>query len=123
MIVLGVHHTSLPVNNLQRSIDFYCGVLGLQTIPRPDMGVPGVWLELGNAQLHLIDHPESVGVEVVESANPRGRHEAFAIADLEATKAHLEANGITVNAPGSRLAQFWVQDPDGHVIEFIQPDR
>ena len=122
-MVIGVHHTSLPVNGLERSMKFYCGVLGLGVLPRPDMGVPGVWLDLGNAQLHLIDHPESVDVEVVEFANPRGRHEAFEVADLAAMKAHLEANNITVNDAGSRLSQFWVQDPDGHVIEFIQPRR
>ena len=49
MIANGVHHISFCVSDLDRSRRFYEEILGLAEIPRPDLGLPGVWYSAGNA--------------------------------------------------------------------------
>ena len=120
-IVARVHHSSFPVRDLDASIAFYEGVLGLERLPRPDMGVPGVWLGVGDAQIHLIHDPARVTVSLEGEPDPRGRHEAFAVADLDATREYLAERGIVPVGGRHGVRQMWIKDPDGHVLEFIQP--
>lgn len=119
---LALDHISLTVRDLDRSLTFYEGLLGLERLPRPEMGVAGVWLGIGASQVHLIVHDESRGDigSTPSAVNPAGPHLAMAVADYDATVALLEQAGLTVVGIGSRRAQCWVQDPDGYVIEFIK---
>ena len=49
-------HSSLLVQDTERSIEFYRGVLGLQVdYSRPEMDFPGAWLEIGDQQIHLLE--------------------------------------------------------------------
>jgi catechol 2,3-dioxygenase-like lactoylglutathione lyase family enzyme len=120
-LALATHHVSLSVRDLDRSLAFWSGVVGLEQIPRPDMGVQGVWLGVGETQLHLIVYDESrgdVGAQPT-SVNAAAPHVAFAVDDYERTVAHLRDAGLDVAEAGARRGQCWVQDPDGYVVEFI----
>lgn len=120
---LATHHTSLCVDDLDRSLAFWSGVLGLEKIPRPEMNVEGVWLGVGDTQVHLIVFDErraDVGTRP-KSINPAAPHVAFAVADYDATVTHLRDAGLDVLEAGGSRGQCWVQDPDGHVVEFIVP--
>jgi catechol 2,3-dioxygenase-like lactoylglutathione lyase family enzyme len=111
---------SFPVRELARSRRFYEGVLGLQTIPRPDLGaIAGVWYAAGPCEVHLIETPPGVDPGAPPSRlNPLARHAAFAVESYDETLAHLRAHGLEVFE--SRAGgQMWVQDPDGHIIELI----
>jgi catechol 2,3-dioxygenase-like lactoylglutathione lyase family enzyme len=122
--VLGAHHTSFPVKDLARARDFYENVLGLQQIPRPDLGIGGVWYQAGSCEVHLIEVPPGAEVGPAPPAlNPMDRHAAFAIADYEAALAHLKAHGHQVLETSPDNGQMWVRDPDGHIIELIVPRR
>ena len=35
-----LHHSSIRVSDVARSVEFYEGLLGLRSIPRPDFGIP-----------------------------------------------------------------------------------
>ena len=50
----GLHHVGLLVENLERSLDFYMGTLGLElNSARPDNKLPyrGAWLWIGRQAL------------------------------------------------------------------------
>ncbi len=114
------HHLSFPVTDLERSRRFYEGVLGLEQIPRPDLGtLQGIWYQAGACEVHLIVVPEGADVGTPPSkVNPIGRHSAFAVQDYDQTLAFLKGEGLEV-VESPRGGQMWVQDPDGHVIELI----
>jgi glyoxylase I family protein len=121
-IAVTAHHMSFPVRDLERARTFYEEVLGLRSIPRPDLGaLAGAWYGAGPCEVHLIERPEGSDVgQPPASLTPLARHAAFAIDDYDAALAHLRAHGCAVLE--SRAAgQMWVRDPDGHVIELIVP--
>lgn len=118
------HHTSFPVRDLERSRQFYEGVLGLRQKPRPDFGFPGAWYDAGHCEVHLIQSVPGVDVGAAPpSLNPMARHEAFAVDDYAETLAHLKAHGLNVLETSAEQGQMWVCDPDGHIIELIAERR
>ena len=120
---LALHHGSLSVHDLDRSLAFWEGTLGLGRLPRPDMGVEGVWLGIGDAQVHLIVFdPRRGDVGTTPgSINPAAAHVAFAVDDYTGTVTRLRAAGLEVLETSAARGHCWVRDPDGHVVEFIQP--
>ncbi len=122
MIAKSVHHVSFAVRNLDDSLAFYRDLLGMQTVERPDFGIPGAWLSAGNAQVHLIEAPEGADVGAPPpSLSPIANHQAFAVEDYGATLAGLKEQGIEVLETSAEQGQLWIRDPDGHVIELIDP--
>ncbi|HXC52390.1 MAG TPA: VOC family protein [Candidatus Limnocylindrales bacterium] len=122
-VVRSVDHISFSVRDLDTSLRFYCDVLGLEKAPRPDLGFPGAWLTVGDAQVHLLQVPEGFdGGTPPPSLNPLASHAAFGIDDHAATRDHLKRHGheiFELEASG----QMWVKDPDGYIIELISSRR
>lgn len=119
-------HVSIAVSDLERARDFYGRILGLAEIPRPDLGVPGIWYGLdGGLQLHILAKPDPAGPQ------PQGQtfsltdpHFALACSDVAATAAALAAQGLKTfenRPPGGGFAQVFVKDADGNMVEFIGP--
>jgi catechol 2,3-dioxygenase-like lactoylglutathione lyase family enzyme len=122
MIAKRAHHVSFAVADLERSREFYERVLGLEPIPRPELGIPGVWYGAGNVELHLIATPAGLDTgRPAEKLSPLANHTAFAIDDYAATLAHLRGHGLEVleMRPGVG-PQMWIRDPDGNVIELVE---
>lgn len=110
MTPTSLHHASIRVSDLARSIAFYEGVLGLRAIARPELGIAGRWYGIGGGQLHLIEGTAPGG-----PLDPSGPHCAIAVADLGAARRELQAAGVETLDPGG--SQLWLRDPDGNVIE------
>jgi glyoxylase I family protein len=120
MIAGRVDHVSFPVRDLARALAFWRDVLGLEPMPRPDLGFPGAWLRAGDAQVHLIEVPADFqGGTPPPHLNPLAGHTAFAIDDYDAVLATIQRHGLEVLALGPEAGQLWIRDPDGHVIELI----
>ena len=123
MIALRVHHISFAVSDLAAARRFYEGVLGLEAISRPELGIPGIWYGAGGSEVHLIQTPPGVDV----GARPRGgispmaNHQAFAIEDYVKVRDALRAQGVEVLETSPERGQMWIRDPDGNVIELIAP--
>ncbi len=104
-------HSSIRIGNLQRSREFYEGILGLAPATRPDLGFPGAWYALGDGQLHLIQS----GPMFPDGIDPTAPHVAIQVDDLDAARRQLQAAGIPMLDLGSN--QLWVHDPDGNTVE------
>ena len=60
--VLGLDHISIIVRDADASLRFYQNLLGLECLPRPDLGFPGYWLDLQAGQtIHImqLDNPNA----------------------------------------------------------------
>ncbi len=116
MHLSGVHHVSLNVDDVETAGRFYREVLGLEVLPRPDFGFPGLWLEAGGQQIHLI--------QVDDHRAPEGQHFAFRVEDLDAALEDLRGKGVETSpafeVPGAGRQSF-LRDPAGNIIELNQP--
>lgn len=112
--VLGVHHVSLNVADVDEALAFYTGTLGLGVrSDRPAFGFGGAWLDVGGQQIHLIEAPTPSNL---------GQHLALQVADLDATVAELRTQGVEVTDPkpvGPGRQAFLV-DPSGNAVELYQ---
>jgi lactoylglutathione lyase len=121
-------HTMLRVGDLQRSIDFYTGMLGmtlLRTTDRPEQRYSLAFVGYGSNPDHAeIELTYNYGVERYDPGTAFG-HIAIAVPDAAAACARIKAAGGTVTREagpvkgGSTVIAF-VQDPDGYKIELIQ---
>lgn len=115
-IVRGLQHVSVCVEDIEAADHFYIDQLGLTRIPRPDLGIPGSWLEAeGGVQVHLIELPGSTG--------PESNHMAFTVDDLDAVATILRDKGVDVPDPADNGAgkQVFLRDPSGNIVELNEP--
>ena len=115
-------HTMVRVSNLEESLDFYCGKLGLVEIRRRD--VPQ-----GRYTLVFLAAPgdESAQVELtynwdaeVYSGGRNFGHLAYAVDDIYAACQRLLDGGVTINRPPRDGRMAFVRSPDGISIELLQ---
>lgn len=145
--MLGIHHAGIVVSDLDRAIDFYTGVLGLELMTEPTpaasgarieqvLNLPGarlhggVLLRAGDAaiELHEFEAPEWTGPTPVQAHAIGAQHVAFRCADLAAEKAAIEARGgvfltdvhLVETGPFEGLKTAFLLDPDGIRIEFVE---
>lgn len=115
-----VHHISFAVASLDRSLDFYLGVLGCRQLPRPEMGFRGAWLQTGDQQIHLMECPSDMTTKTAETeATPdaRNNHIAISVDDLIAAREYLSAQGVPFSPGPGPLDQVFLSDPDGNTLE------
>ena len=121
-------HTMLRVGDLQRSIDFYTGVLGmhlLRTSDNPEYRYTLAFLgyEANPAQAEL-ELTYNYGVEQYDLGSAYG-HIAIGVPDARDAVERIRAAGGTVTREagpvkgGSTVIAF-VEDPDGYKIELIE---
>lgn len=114
-------HTMIRVRDLDRSIAFYTGFLGMRETRRKD---------LGDAVLvFLADDDESHYVELTYNTDGRDYdlgdqfgHLAFTTDDLESVVADVEERGWPYrrNRPDTGSRYIFIKDPDGYDIEILQ---
>lgn len=79
----------VPIGEEEKAKEFYCGILGLKEIERPDSlkNIPGFWLEIADLSLHI-------GTEKLTGTSKR--HPAFEVAYLYDVKRYLINCGIKI---------------------------
>ena len=121
-------HTMLRVGDLQRSIDFYTGVMGmklLRTTERPEQKYSLAFVGYGNNPEHAeIELTYNYGVASYEMGSAYG-HIALGVPDAYAACEKIRANGGNVTreagpVKGGTTVIAFVTDPDGYKIELIQ---
>ena len=121
MTLLSIHHVSLVVEDTQRAIDFYHGVLGLTVCDdRPELGFVGAWLQIGEQQIHLLQVENPDPVTGRPEHGGRDRHLAMTVDDLSEIEHKLQTSNIFFTRSRSGRAALFCRDPDGNGIELIQ---
>ena len=141
-----VHHVGITVPDVERGIEFYTGVLGLEFNDPPSpvfdeaelgaaVGVPGANLRQANLRLgevivELLEYtaPEPPYERPVPANAHGAAHLAFQVDDVEAKKAELEAAGVEflseVNVVDEGVLAGWrwvyFRDPFGILLELVE---
>lgn len=118
MPVLGVHHVSVLVADLDKALAFYAGALGLTEAERPDLGYPGAWLQCGAQQIHLL---RLDGASAAADARvSRDYHFALRVEDVDALARRLDDTGVPFERSRSGRRALFLRDPDGNGIECLE---
>ena len=127
-----IKHVALIVNDLERSREFYCDILGMELMDRPAFDFPGMWFRAGGTELHLILHQDDCADVGYPNEKPNTReglvhHFAFEVDNAFEAGKCLKENGVPMagGPPGRRpdCAQLWCYDPDGHIVELFGGSR
>jgi catechol 2,3-dioxygenase-like lactoylglutathione lyase family enzyme len=144
--VSGLDHVGLTVQDLDRSIQFYCRVLHCVVQQRSVIngaevetltGVPGAVIHTADLKLpsggmlELLQYLVPVRTVLAQRRFDAGHsHIAFTVDDVEATRTRALSAGapdcslpVTLHEPGSswdRVRVCYALDPDGRTIEFVE---
>ena len=111
---LAVHHVSINVPDMKSGVAFYTETLGgTLRSDRPELGIQGAWIDLGDQQLHLIEAPVPRNL---------GQHFAIRVGDLDSVVDELRSKGIEVAdpVPVASNRQTFIDDPAGNAVELHQ---
>ncbi len=124
-MIKGINHKAFHVVDMERSLEFYCDKLGFEKAfeLNSDAGEP--WIV-------YVKVVEGTFIELFyggeKGSRNRSEHICFEVDDINETAEEIKAKGITLASDvkqGKSLDyQFWIQDPDGNWLEFmeIHPD-
>ena len=118
-------HSSILVTDLERSADFYEGLLKLDADPaRPDLGYPGKWYNLGGQQIHLMQLNDPEKNESHQLVRPehvgRDRHIAVEVDSVENLAKLLDTKNIFFTMSQSGRRALFCRDPDDNGLEFVE---
>lgn len=108
----------IPSGEEEKARVFYCGVLGLEEIEKPDALKPngGFWVQVADIQLHI-------GTEAHTGKSKR--HPAFEIKNLETVKRYLLDRGVNIkeDTPIPGVNRFSIFDPFDNRIELLEKEE
>ncbi|UOA07984.1 VOC family protein [Methylobacter sp. S3L5C] len=118
--ILSLNHASFIVADLDISLVFYCKVLDLQQVDRPDLGFPGAWFQLGAQQIHLLQLQNPDPIKGRPEHGGRDRHVALNALALKPIQDALKKAGIIYTMSISGRKALFCRDPDGNTVEIIE---
>ncbi len=121
-------HTMLRVGNLEDSVKFYTGLLGMRELRRAEVTEGKytlVFIGYGGEDSHtVLELTYNWGVEKYELGSAFG-HLALGVPDVYATCEKLRKSGVKITREpgpvkfGTTVIAF-IEDPDGYKIELIE---
>ena len=125
LTVSSIAHVAIRVKDVDRSLDFYVGKLGMREMMRLDRDgrLWLLYLRITDTQF-LEVFPEGVGERAAEREAVGFNHICLEVGDIDAALRELQAAGVALIRDKQMGAdgnwQAWIEDPDGHRIELMQ---
>jgi lactoylglutathione lyase len=125
-----IRHTMLPVADMDRTIDFYTRLLGMDVMrirEEPEKKLRTFYLGYGSEDdgpaLELI---QTGAADTSAKMPPWSGHVALYVSDLYKLAETLKTEGVKFameprpNRPGSKDSVAFIQDPDGYTLELTE---
>jgi len=122
-------HTMVRVSDLEQSLEFFCGKLGLVEIDRKDsekgrftlvfLAAPGDAEVARTSKAPLVELTYNWDPEDYAGGRNFG-HLAYAVDDIYALCQKLMDGGVTINRPPRDGHMAFIRTPDGISIELLQ---
>ena len=117
---------TLTVESVDRSIEFYCGKLGLKVEWNAAPAFAMLRVGAGTIGLLSVAEARKEGVEDTKAAQKRAIHVEFSTDDLDGLYEELKSAGVVFHQPPHD--EPWERsmtafDPDGYAVEFAQGKR
>lgn len=122
-------HTMVRVKDLDASLDFYCNKLGLVEVSRAEnpagrftlvfLCAPGDEAQARETRGSMVELTYNWDPEDYQGGRNFG-HLAYAVDDIYALCAKLQAGGVTINRPPRDGHMAFVRSPDGISVELLQ---
>lgn len=142
-MIRGIDHINIVVADLERSVQFYTGLLGFRKTH--DVFMEGAWIEEivrlkgvkgkvafveppgGGLRIELLEYVAPAGVTLPENARPNTlglRHIAFRVDNIAALAAKLRAAGVTLFSDPVLVPKGVVKFAAGDktLVYFLDPD-
>ena len=130
-MVQGFEHVGMTSSDLDRTIAFYCGLLGLKEVLVKRTGEGGriAFLEIGGVMLEIVEPAAGAATPAreVPIAEAGIRHITFRVDDVEAVYQKLRAANVEFTVPPRQAMNAelirkvaFCKDPDGIVVEFLE---
>ncbi len=124
-MITGIGHNAYRVRDLDKSLAFYCGILGFKEAFRieRDGAVRLVYI-LVNDDTYIELFPNGEETVTIGPKSIGYAHVCLAVDDMSATLKELASRGLEIvgepKLGGDGNLQFWIADPDGNRIELMQ---
>jgi catechol 2,3-dioxygenase-like lactoylglutathione lyase family enzyme len=127
-VITRISHAGFIVKDLERSLHFYCQVLGFKRLyelsgKAAGVSFTAVYLQISRDQF-LELFPGGTTESPWNMQTIGYSHLCLEVDNLDESVELIKANGIPFLVPPcigqDRTRLFWVQDPDGNKIEFMQ---
>jgi catechol 2,3-dioxygenase-like lactoylglutathione lyase family enzyme len=150
MPVIGVHHFSLTVTDIERTVDFYTGLLGVELQSRTSNRYDSLgkalfgskWgvdqaaadleiavMKIGESKVEFIEYKDPPGQPYHKNPSIAGSaHLALKVDDIEAERDRLESLGVEFHSPINVFRETgkpewkwcYFRDPDGICLELVE---
>lgn len=124
---MGLRYVGLRVRDLDRSLRFYSGLLGLKIVARRKSPVGGTWVLLEDPRTHqrleLNWYPDGTPFATPYVPGDGLDHLGFHVARPRETVAKLRRAGVQMAldpaSPNGVPGVYYLKDPDGNWVEFF----
>ena len=122
-LIMKYLHTMIRVSDIEESLNFYCGQLGLKEVRRYDN-------DQGRFTLIFLTAPDDESAQIELTYNWDGDnlgdgsrnfgHLAYSVDNIYETCAHLLKSGVIINRPPRDGYMAFIRSPDNISIELLQ---
>ena len=113
--------TSIYVKDLDESLDFYKNIIGLKAVSKMDMGEGNVIVFLGDGEtkVELMYDSEKQDINIDESISL-----GFEVDSIEEKMEFVKSKALKIHSgpfnPAPNIKFFFVKDPNGLKIQFVE---